>query len=254
MLSTIQAYLRQSAARDRLTEAIGPFLATFDAGDTHPSINYAIPDDHAAPTTAEVQALIAAYRARGCVPRLEYMPALAPAAEAPLRAAGFAGEGLMPVMILPPDMAAKPPAIHGIDLITPVTEPEIEALVAAQSEAFGGSEVDDEAVERARRFISKGGVALLARDQATGEPAGGGMLDLPLGGVSEIVGIGVREAYRRRGIAGAITARLALSAREAGIATVYLVAAHDEAARTYQRAGLVTIGHMLQLEWIATGF
>jgi hypothetical protein len=93
MLSHIQAYLRKAASRDRITERIGPFLATVSPDTENPYLNYAIPDDGAAPTPDDVQELIAFYRAHNRIPRLEYSRELAPAVEAAL-CAGLQGRQL----------------------------------------------------------------------------------------------------------------------------------------------------------------
>lgn len=83
MDARIQAYLRGAAARGRETERIGPFFATFDNASDNPFLNYAIPDDGAQPSAAEVQALAEAYARRGLRPRLEYLRGAAVGGGAP---------------------------------------------------------------------------------------------------------------------------------------------------------------------------
>ena len=95
----ITADLCRSIAEGRESERIGPFLASFSRTSTNPFLNYAIPDDSADPTAAEVQHLIAAYAARGLRPRLEYLPGCAPRVEAALAAAGFVAEGRPALML-----------------------------------------------------------------------------------------------------------------------------------------------------------
>jgi hypothetical protein len=56
MESRIQSYLRFAASQQRDTERIGPFLATFSRHSANPYLNYAIPDDGAAPSLADVNA------------------------------------------------------------------------------------------------------------------------------------------------------------------------------------------------------
>jgi hypothetical protein len=84
MESHIQSYLRVAASHQRDTERIGPFLATFSRANDNPFLNYAIPDDNATPTPADVAALIVAYEKRSRQPRLEYVSQLAPAVEGTL--------------------------------------------------------------------------------------------------------------------------------------------------------------------------
>ncbi len=71
METRIQSYLRALASRRPDTARVGPFLAALDPHSDNPYRNYALPDDGAAPSPADVGALIAAigvipaYRRRG---------------------------------------------------------------------------------------------------------------------------------------------------------------------------------------------
>src|SRR5438477_10225056 len=109
-LQRIQSYLRVAAPRGRDHEQIGPFLATYNRLDDNPYLNYAIPDDGATPSPADVAALVNAYRARARKPRLEYIPSLAPEVESVLLDAGFAVEGRLPLMTYVRGVDAPPPA------------------------------------------------------------------------------------------------------------------------------------------------
>ena len=73
----LQQYVRTVATRDRDVERVGPFTATFDPHSTNRYLSYAFPDDAARPTPDDVAALIAAYRRRERIPRLEFLPAVA---------------------------------------------------------------------------------------------------------------------------------------------------------------------------------
>src|SRR5215213_9057810 len=91
-IDAVQAYVRETVARDRDTERHGPFLATFSRDTDHPFLSYAIPDAGASPTPADVAALVAAYRRRNRVPRLEFLTAPSPRVEPALLTAGFTVE------------------------------------------------------------------------------------------------------------------------------------------------------------------
>ncbi|MGH2387168.1 MAG: GNAT family N-acetyltransferase [Chloroflexota bacterium] len=247
MNAHIQAYLRDAASRARDTERIGPFLATFSRGSANPYLNYAIPDLGADPSSADIAALIAAYQRRERRPRLEYIADLAPAVEAALVADGFTIEGRLPLMVCPPDGIHDLPVPPGIELLAPTSDAEILALIGAQNEAYGEAAPDPSAVEGRKANLVAGGMAILARDVVTGEAVGGGQCDVPAGGVTELTSVGVRAPYRRRGIAGALTTRLAQDAFAAGVATVFLMAAHQAEERIYARAGFSTIGDILHI-------
>src|SRR4051812_33860611 len=94
----LQQYVRVVNARDRDVERVGPFLASFDRHSTSPFLSYAIPDPGARPAPAEVAALAAAFRRRGRLPRLEFLPGAAPDVEAALLRGGFAVEARLAVM------------------------------------------------------------------------------------------------------------------------------------------------------------
>ena len=127
----ISAYLRASVTRAREAERIGPFLASFSLETDNRFLNYAIPDDNAEPTAGDVSALTDSYRRRERLPRLEYMPVAAPAVERSLIDAGWAAEGLLPLMVLPPHSDVHGGLPPDVELIAPLTDAELLATVAA---------------------------------------------------------------------------------------------------------------------------
>ncbi|MHB8188010.1 MAG: GNAT family N-acetyltransferase [Dermatophilaceae bacterium] len=70
----------------------------------------------------------------------------------------------------------------------------------------------------------------------------GGGSHNPRGQVSEIVGVGVLPAFRRRGLAGAVAHMLARQALDNGVATVFCGAESIDVARVYERVGFRRIG------------
>lgn len=247
MESHIQSYLRVAASHQRDTERIGPFLATFSRANDNPFLNYAIPDDNATPTPADVAALIIAYKKRSRQPRLEYVAQLAPTVEGMLIDAGFRMEGHLLLMTCAPGAERILPIPEGIELILPVTDADLFATVAVQHEAYGESPPDSSSIDSLKISLAAGGIAVLARITATGEPVGAGVCSVPSNHTTEIAGIGVRAAFRRRGIAGALTTRLVGEAFAAGISVPFLMAAHEAEQRIYARAGFSAIGEILHI-------
>jgi GNAT superfamily N-acetyltransferase len=244
----IQSYLRAAASRVRDIERLGPFLATFDRESDNPFLSYAVPDDGALPSSADVGHLVAAFRRRGRTPRLEYVIAVAPAVEAVLVAEAFAVEGRLAVMVCTPKSLVDLPAPNGIELIRPRSDDELLGLVTAQGEAYGGflsSPAQDAA--RMRRNLAAGGLAVLAREASTGVPAGGGICSIPEDGVTEIASVGVRSAFRRRGIAAAVVARLTHEAFAAAVSLPFLTPGSDAEERIYSRAGFRPVSEMLHI-------
>jgi ribosomal protein S18 acetylase RimI-like enzyme len=139
----------------------------------------------------------------------------------------------------------EPP--DGIELVLPRGDAELRACSAASAEAFGEPPPRSDAPLRLAETISGGGIAVLART-LDGEPAGSGLCTPPSDGATELAGIGVREPFRRRGIATAVTARLAREAFAAGVTTAFLTPGDEGAFRVYERAGFMPRGEMLHLQ------
>ena len=247
MDSRIQSYLRLAASLKRDTERIGPFVATFTRHNDNPFLNYAIPDSNATPEGADIAALITAYKRRSRIPRLEYVPRLAPVVEGALLAAGFAVEGRLPLMTCIPGSEQTLPMPPDIELVVPAADAELLAPVAVQNEAYGAPAPDLDAARRLQASLAAGQIAVLARVAATGEPVGAGVCSVPDNGMTEIAGIGVRVPFRRRGVAGALTIRLVREAFDKGVSVAFLMAAHEAEARIYVRTGFSPIGEILHI-------
>jgi ribosomal protein S18 acetylase RimI-like enzyme len=162
-----------------------------------------------------------------------------------LLAAGFEIEGRLPLMICSEPVFA---AVPEIELIAPMSEDEFRGVAVVQWEAYGeDGPLPRRAVDGLRRSSEKGGVVVLARDAVSGEPAGGGLCVAPHEGVTELTSIAVREWFRRRGIAAAMTGWLARAALDRGMTLVFLMAAGEDEARIYRRAGFVDAGEVLHI-------
>lgn len=234
----IQNYIRTNASRGRETEQIGPFLATFSPHTTNEYLNYAIPDAGARPTPDDVEALAEAFERHDRKPRLEFLPGVAPEVEAALAGAGYVVDDRLPLMDCPPESAVGLPAPDGIELLAPEFDDEILAMLTVQHTVYESPDrLTPDHVRRHRAGRAAGVLAVLARDLATGEPAGAGICDAIHDGIAELAGFAVSEPFRRRGIAGAITSYLTREAHAAGATTVFLTPGGPEAERVYTRAG-----------------
>ncbi|MEV0002878.1 GNAT family N-acetyltransferase [Micromonospora sp. NPDC050980] len=226
---------------------VGPFVVGVDPTTTSPHINYATPRPGSAVTAADVTALVAAFRAAGRQPRLEYVASSAPGLEALLTAAGFVVEARHTYLVCRPDTLLTPPPPAEFDLVEPRTDDRRAALIGAQNEAFGGEpEAAPADVARLRRQQEAGAVAIMAVT-GSGACAGGGGAAPPADGVSEVAGIAVREPYRRRGLAGAITAGVTRRLFAAGAEVAWLEAGGADSWRVYRRVGYRPAGERLYL-------
>ncbi|RBQ17125.1 GNAT family N-acetyltransferase [Spongiactinospora rosea] len=239
----VHAYLR-SVAGERARRA-GPFVIRFDEHDDAPPFNYAIPDDGVAPTADEVAALVAEFRERGRMPRLEYVPQAAPQVEAALLAAGFTVEGRYPLLVCPPGGVVDAPVDAAVRVSLVTGDAGLWAAARVMNAAFDAPEAGEHDVARLRGVLASGGLVATAVDTDGGDVVGAGQLGGPHEGVAEVAGIAVLPSHRRRGIAGAITALLTRAGADAGITTPFLTPADDAAARVYARVGYRRAGEAL---------
>ena len=98
-----------------------------------------------------------------------------------------------------------------------------------------------------RELIERGGVLAIARDGMTGAMIGAGVATPQQEAVTEIAGIGVLAAFRRRGIAGALTSLLAREVFARGANLAWLTPEHDEARNVYARTGFVSVSEQLHI-------
>ena len=240
------AYLRKVAPQGREAQRIGPFLATFHPDNANPFVSYAIPDDDAEPTPAEIEALVAAYRTRDRVPRLEYAPQAAPGVEPALLAAGFEIEFRPPFMTCEqPQPIAAPDGFVVRMIDGPQDLRRTAHLLDLAYAEHGHPPMDDD--DRLIGFVAGGGGVALAWAAASGEAAGGGMFTPIAGAMTEVAGIGVLPAFRCRGLASALTAVLTAEAFRRGVEMAFLTPGGNHAQRAYERAGFRAAGEMLML-------
>ncbi|WBB57981.1 GNAT family N-acetyltransferase [Streptomyces sp. WMMC500] len=216
----------------------GGFVAGFSPGTDSPYLNYATPLPGADPTGADVAALAGTFRERGLVPRLEFAPGAAPAAAAALRAAGFGTDAVHEYLVCTPDTYTDPlPGGSGPRVETPATDAEFRALDAALAEAFGGAfAASADGAARLRRLAEDGGEVRFVRAGGDG-CAGGATCSPPAEDTAELAGVGTRPAYRRRGVAAAVTAALTRAVFDRGAGSVWLEYAGEGARGTYTRVG-----------------
>ena len=240
MLHDIQSALRESIRKS--AEHVGPFLVLFDDHSDNPFRNYAIPDDGARPSSADIAALVAAFEHHGRRPRLEYA-APAPAVDEALASAGFTVQLRLPLMFVEPAGLRPAPVREGITLTRAGTDDELLAVARVQRAAYReAGEADGHDVDRLRGTLRSGGSVMLARQD--GVPAGAGLYTAPRGGLCEIAAVGVLPEYRGRGIASAVVTELSRAAFAAG-ATPYLQTESVNERRLYGRLGYRTVGELL---------
>lgn len=255
----VNGYLHGNARSRAANEACGPFHIGFDAGNANPFLNYAVPETGAAVTSADIEALVAAFERRERTPRLEFAPGGAPGVEEALLAAGFEVQQRLPFMIVTAAELVGPAELDGIEVVVldkSATDEELRGVALAQREAFGDSdEPQDDAdftddVAGLRGSVDAGKFVVLARGAAgsasAGVPMAGGGCGPAIARTTEVGGIATRPAFRRRGAGAAVTAALSRHLLEVvGLDCVWLSPAGPDQERLYGSIGFKSLGEML---------
>jgi predicted GNAT family acetyltransferase len=232
----ITAFIRESRKAHELPR-VGPFALLLTGATRLRFLNYAIPDDGADPDESELDALVAAFRAADRMPRVEFLPSVAPALESRLTAHGWTQEARLPLMTCTARTAREPRVPDGIVIAAPSDDGMLLEMARLQHEIFDDPEpADERTVARLRGSLSRGGRALIARDAATSRLVGAAQCVAPAGGATEIVGVGVVASHRRQGLAAAMVSALSRQSLDAGLTTVFLEAAPG-ADGAYRNAG-----------------
>ncbi|MEV7499708.1 GNAT family N-acetyltransferase [Streptomyces sp. NPDC093018] len=235
MHTDVQSFAVAHLLRRPAAHRVGGFVVGFDPATTSPYVNYATPVPGAEPTDADVADLIAAFRTRGLLPRLEFAPDAAPAVEPALRRAGFTTEAVHEYLVCTPATLTVPGA--RVRVQAPVTDEDYVAIDTALSEAFGGEWAPSpEGAARLRRTEEGGGAVRFVRAE-DGSCAGGALCSAPAEGTAELAGVGTLPGHRGRGIAAAVTAALAETLFARGARTVWLEYSGAGSRRVYERVG-----------------
>jgi ribosomal protein S18 acetylase RimI-like enzyme len=234
----IAAHMR-GAVSARAGGRAGPFTIGLDPHTDDPMRNYAVPDAGARPGAGDIDALITFFRHRQRVPRLEYIEEDAPRVWPALATAGFAVERRTPVMIATSATRLAPRSPAGITIRQAAGDADLAAAAAVQHHAYQmpyPPRPPD--IARLTRLTERGGLIAIAIDDASGAVTGSGLVDVAgdRPGAGELAAVAVLTAFRRRGIASALSAHLARTAHSRGIGLVFLEAEPEE-EQIYRRTG-----------------
>ncbi|MFD5038649.1 GNAT family N-acetyltransferase [Streptomyces sp. NPDC058378] len=246
MDTAIQNYARTLTLRSPDHYRVGPFTVRHNRSWELKFANYAIPDQDAEPTARDIADLVAAFHAHDRLPRLEFLPAWAPAVEPALLAAGFTVENRAPVLACTADGLLTPEPVDGLHVAEPVTDDEFTSAAAVQHTGFGGEGgPDDGEIAWLRGATEGGGVSALAT--VDGLPAGAGGCSVPVDGIGELAGLAVAGTFRRRGVGAALSAWLTRTAFERGFHAVWLEPGGPDVERIYAGIGYRRTGEKLNI-------
>ncbi len=255
LLDRIEAYYDAVPRADSRPETLGPL--TLFVADRPGFRWYARPSLGADGITADdVAAMRQRQRALGQPESFEWVAEITPSLAAAARRAGLAVSEL-PLMVLDPAAARRPPAPAGVELRLVRPDDDLARIdaVARIGFAVGGTAVGQLGVTALAGQAAEASPALLTKQRERlvtgrtvsavalvgGDPVSVGSHQ-PVGEVSEVVGVATLPAMRRRGIGAAVTGLLVADAVGRGVETLFLSAGSDEIARVYERTGFRRVG------------
>lgn len=204
-------------------------------------------------TSRDITAVCARQRQLGVPESFEYVRQATPSMDQAARSAGLVVTE-HPLLVLdgPPAAGLERPDV-AVRLLSPDT-PDRDLAVAhavarlgfaapgtglgplgPESVAAVAADLPLAQVQAIRERLRLGLTATVVAE-IDGAPVGVGSHQ-PIGPVSEIIGVTVLPAARRRGVGAELTSRLAEDARARGCETVCLSAGDDGVARVYERVG-----------------
>jgi predicted N-acetyltransferase YhbS len=249
LLDLIEAYYDAVPRADASVEQIGPFTLFAKSPGGWPY--YARPSLGALTFAKDdVERVRARQRALGIPETFEWVAETTPALAAVVEAVGLE-VSKHPLMVLETPAPGGYRIPLGVEIRTATESDDFTLLRAVAQVAFGapgtavGSAGTDSAIAAAKQNAEsvafelhrlRTGRTITAVALSGGEPVGVGSHQ-PVGGVTEVVGVAVLPAFRRRGIAAALTGILIDDSLKRGIQTVFLSAGDADVARVYGRIG-----------------
>jgi ribosomal protein S18 acetylase RimI-like enzyme len=238
----LQAYIRMAAALTHDVVEAPPFVLFFNPTDDLRFYNYGVPVEAVSRLRGgELASLRAVFTAHERLLRFEFIEEVAPDLASAFAAAGLAEEGRNPLLVCTPNSLRPAPEVLGLAIrrLTPESpQADLAAFISVQGQSFGEEdrvEPTDAQVDDLRRRSGQGSHYFLGL--LDGVPVAAGAHTAPLDGFTELVGIATLAEYRRRGIAGALTAAMAQAAFQSGVQVVFMAAADEQAGRVYERVG-----------------
>jgi len=253
LLARLERYYDEAPRANADTEEHGPFTIFLSRGGwpyyARPRLG--LTSDV---TSDEVSSVLARLEELGLPPAIEWVhentPSLRPAAT------GAGVEvGDYPLLVLAGDPVVRESTV-AVRRLTAADE-ELAAVQGAVHIGFAQDDTLVGAASVAERdaLVAEGSphVETLSALLATGHTVMYGAFDAelgalgggchnPRGDVTEIVGVGVLPAHRRRGIAGHLTWVLTADAAASGVRTVFMSAGSDDVARIYEGVGFRRVG------------
>jgi GNAT superfamily N-acetyltransferase len=204
----------------------------------------------------DVTAALDRQAAEGLAPALEWVHETTPTLLDAVRDVGSLRVEELPLLALDGDLTVTTPQLPERIDVRLLTASDEDALAAASAVSVVGFAAEGTARGRqgpaerdaTRKPASRRVLGLLAEGAvriAIAEHDEDGVLatgrTLPLGGVTEVMGVATLPSARRQGLGAAVTARLVGDAASLGLRTVFLSASSPDVARVYAGIGFVRV-------------
>ncbi len=168
-----------------------------------------------------------------------------------LTSLGFREVEREPLLICTPEMlrpASNAPELTVATLTRESPLRDIQQELDINERGFDPGFSGSATAEQAERFRSTLDSARAFTAHLNGKAVAAGMFHTPLDGVTQLSGIATLAAFRRRGIAAALTTFMTQTAFDAGVDLVYLAAANETAQRVYERIGYRQAGMLIRYD------
>lgn len=249
-ITRLQNYLRYSAGTSYRTFPVPPFTVFLQTNDPLIFFNYAIPDKPISADSEEADESLAVLKEvfvrENRTPRFEFIGEYTPELPTVLEDAGFREESRLPLMLCTPETLIMPPPIPGFTVYHLQPDSPVAMAIAHSRIAYiGFSGKDDWSADhevgipdQKTESIAKGmGLFVGYVDE---NPVVVATYSVPYDGITEIGGVATLPDYRRRGLAGYITAFATAHAFANGVTLALLSAGDEGAGRVYERVGFQT--------------
>ena len=240
-ITYLQEYLHHIAQQQYEVVKSPDFSLYFHPSETLTFFNYGIPNAAEIETIESALATVRTeFSNRNRRARFEYLEAFAPALGMLLRQNGFIEEARQNLMVCSAETYSPNANVTNL-AIEEITEnaavSAAQQFLTIQGRGFGSEESEVATEESARRFLRMLGQGRAYVGRLAGKPVAVGMVSETYNGICELAGLATLAAYRRQGIATAITSKAVEQAFERGAEVVFLTAADERAGRVYQKVG-----------------
>jgi len=259
----LERHLRESLRRHTTTARADPFTCFLHPATADPALNVAIPDeplegrrlhiqtqepDEAAAAPPQKDEAVGAalvkahFVAHGRRPRIEFLDECHPGLAEVLQANGFREEGrtsLLGCTRASWRQVDPPPGVRIEPLLPDVPWKVARQYLQVQREAYKlEMPVPEEGPPGFWPALALGAGLLVLVD---GEPAAAGGITPHTDGLSDVRGLAVRDAYRRRGLGAFLLSALGRVAHETGVEALLVIPEGPGAQSIAERAGFAPV-------------